>query len=178
MCSSDLLHFRIQLYASGEFPCSFVGAGAGNMFQQTAIANDEDVSTLLDDVSLQIKSVVTAVAGARSLDESVDEGQVILGEKGNASEDALLQVALGEKIQGERVGMAAQGLVALQLESGGEPAQTVHLIEHFRCGNIGSVAEAFILRAHPCSDRFELLMECVAGGCEFTFAFDRHDART
>ncbi|MFZ1943683.1 MAG: hypothetical protein WAU43_08700, partial [Acidobacteriaceae bacterium] len=74
------------------------------------------VHRLRDGFGLQKKNVVTAVAGARLLDECIDQGRVKSGEEGNAGKDALLQIALGKKILTERIGRSAQALVALQLE--------------------------------------------------------------
>jgi hypothetical protein len=49
-------------------------------------------------MGLQKKSVVAAMAGARLLDERVNQWRFKPGEKGNAGEDALLQIAVGKKI--------------------------------------------------------------------------------
>jgi len=88
-----------------------------------------------------------------------------------------LQCAAGIEGGGDGLGVAAERLLALELEVGGETAQAVHLVAHLAGGGVGGTAEAGVERVHVIEQRGELGVECVAGGGELALAFDGHGAR-
>src|SRR6185437_6094920 len=77
----------------------------------------------------------------RHLDQPLDEAVAVAGHEPDAGDDSLLQVAVGEEVQGEGVGVLAEARVFLKLEGRGHAAQAVHLVEHLRAGRLGGLAK-------------------------------------
>src|SRR5580698_11547755 len=101
-----------------------------------------------------------AGAGLRSLGaERLREIEAIAREIVSRAVHALLQNAAGKERSRQRLGVAGERGLALELKVGGEGAQAIHLVlDLVGCG-FRRLAESLVLRLQPGDQRVELGVE-------------------